>query len=132
MDLIDVTSIFTKAKATAQGFAQRAGFTYTCKQASGMDLKPRYVTLGTYREKNNQLDTWRKKGGLPPMEWEPEELVREGTHFHLPEEKRIAVYRTVAELSRKYLPESRVSLCKETHTVRKALGLCNADCNCLI
>ena len=39
--------------------------------AAALGLRPRYVTLGTYREKSHQLDTWREKWGLPPMEWEP-------------------------------------------------------------
>lgn len=95
-------------------------------------IRPRYVTLGSYREKNPQLDTWREKWGLPEMEWEPEELARDGTHRRVPDAVRIRLYETVTQLSRKYLPESRVSLCKETHSVRKALRLCNADCNCLM
>ena len=94
----------------------------------------RYWTLGTYREKNTQLDAWRERWGLPPMEWQPsdKELVKDGTHRHLPEECRIAIYMKVASLIRHEFPKARVSLCKETHTVRKALALCNADCNCLI
>lgn len=100
-------------------------------EAASMGLRPRYVTLGTYREKNAQLDHWREVWGLPPMEWEPTGLVKEGTHFHMAEQERVEVYRTVTAISRKYLPESRVSLCKETNGVRKQLMLCNADCNCL-
>lgn len=94
----------------------------------------RYWTLGTYREKNAQLDAWRERWGLPPMEWQlsESELVKDGTHRHLPEERRVAIYRTVVDLIRREFPRARVSLCKETHAVRKALALCNADCNCLI
>ncbi len=99
------------------------------REAKALGLNPRYVTLGTYREKNAQLDLWREKWGLPAAEWEPDELVKVGTHYHVPADCRIKVYRTVAAISRKY---SRVSLCKETHDVRKALQLCNADCNCLM
>lgn len=100
-------------------------------EAAGMGIRPRYVTLGTYREKTPQLDTWREYWGLPPMEWEPAEMAKEGTHLHVPESERVKIYAVVRDLSRKYLPESRVSLCKETHSVRKQLRLCNADCNCL-
>ena len=94
----------------------------------------RYWTLGTYREKNTQLDAWRERWGLPPMEWQlsESELVKDGTHRHLPEERRITIYRKVSTLIRQEFPNARISLCKETHTVRKALALCNADCNCLI
>jgi DNA repair photolyase len=93
-----------------------------------------YWTLGSYREKNSQLDGWRGRWGLPAMEWQPEdgELVREGTHRHLPEARRIEIYATVRDLIQREFPRARVSLCKETHSIRRALRLCNADCNCLV
>jgi DNA repair photolyase len=92
-----------------------------------------YWTLGTYREKNSQLDAWRERWGLPAMEWQPAEgeLVQDGTHRHLSEAQRVAIYTTVRDLIRGQFPQARVSLCKETHGVRKAVALCNADCNCL-
>lgn len=101
-------------------------------EAAGMGLQPRYITLGTYREKNPQLDKWREKWGLPAMEWEPTDMTHEGTHYHVPEAERAAIYSAVREICRRHLPDSRVSLCKETNAVRKQLGLCNADCNCLM
>ncbi len=91
----------------------------------------RYWTLGTYREKNGQLDAWREKWGLLPMEWEPKDLVEDGTHWHLPPARRIEIYRTVRDIIQREIPKARVSLCKETHEVRKAIVLCNAECNCL-
>ena len=94
----------------------------------------RYWTLGTYREKNAQLDAWRARWGLPEMEWQPEdhEMVKDGTHRHLSEERRVEIYQKVTAIIRREFPDARVSLCKETHSVRRALALCNADCNCLI
>lgn len=94
----------------------------------------RYWTLGTYREKNTQLDGWRERWGLLPMEWQPQdnELVKDGTHRHLHEDSRINIYTKMKDIIINDFPSARVSLCKETHTVRKALSLCNADCNCLI
>lgn len=100
-------------------------------EASSMGLKPSHITLGTYREKTPQLDTWRAKWGLPPMEWEPSDLEKDGTHRHVPETTRIKVYQTVASLAKDHLPDSRIALCKETHAVRKITGLCRANCNCL-
>jgi len=94
-------------------------------------LRPSRVTLGTYREKNAQLDTWRAKWGLPPMEWEPPELSKEGTHRHLPEPRRIEIYTAIKNMLAKTMPNTPVSLCKETHTVRKKTGMCGAECNCL-
>lgn len=96
-----------------------------------MGINFRYWTLGTYREKNGQLDAWRERWGLLPMEWEPDDLVSDGTHRHLPPERRIEIYSTLNKIIKRELPQARISLCKETHQVRKALLLCNADCNCL-
>jgi DNA repair photolyase len=99
-------------------------------EAAAMGLRPERITLGTYREKNTQLDTWREKWGLLPMEWEPDNMVKDGTHFHVHDADRLEIYGTVAEMCRKYLPDSKVALCKETHQVRRQAGLANAHCNC--
>lgn len=104
-------------------------------QVKAARIEFRYWTLGTYREKNAQLDGWRQRWGLLPMEWQPAdaEMVKEGTHRHLPEARRVEIYRTVSDvIRREFGQETRISLCKETHTVRKAVaGMCNAHCNCL-
>jgi DNA repair photolyase len=102
-------------------------------QVKTFGINFRYWTLGTYREKNVQLDAWRERWGLLEMEWQPDvgELEQDGTHRHLSEARRIAIYTTVRDRIQKSFPEARVSLCKETHSVRKAVALCNADCNCL-
>jgi DNA repair photolyase len=93
-----------------------------------------YWTLGTYREKNTQLDGWRERWGLLPMEWQPDdnELAKDGTHRHLPGNKRIEIYKTIKEIIQREFPDARISLCKETHSVRQSVAMCNADCNCLI
>ncbi|HLB50416.1 MAG TPA: hypothetical protein VJL59_25620 [Anaerolineales bacterium] len=100
-------------------------------EVARMGINFRYWTLGTYREKNKQLDAWRERWGLPAMEWEPDDMVADGTHRHLPPTRRIEIYRAVRDIIRHELPQAKVSLCKETHEVRKAVILCNADCNCL-
>lgn len=100
-------------------------------EVARLGINFRYWTLGTYREKNKQLDGWRERWGLMPMEWEPTDLVSDGTHRHLPPERRIEIYRAVRNLICRELPQAKVSLCKETHGVRKVLALCNSDCNCL-
>jgi DNA repair photolyase len=103
------------------------------QQVHQAGIEFRYWTLGTYREKNAQLQAWAQRWGLQPMEWQPEEdeLVHDGTHWHLSIQRRVEIYQTVRELIREEFPEAKVSLCKETHSIRKALALCNADCNCL-
>src|SRR6266487_2487752 len=99
-----------------------------------MGINFRYWTLGTYREKNAQLDGWRERWGLLPMEWQPrdDELVKDGTHRHLPEARRIEIYSKVRDIIQHEFPKARISLCKETHAVRRAVAMCNADCNCLV
>jgi DNA repair photolyase len=94
----------------------------------------RYWTLGTYREKNTQLDGWRERWGLLPMEWQPQDddLIKDGTHRHLQENRRIEIYTKVRDIIQTEFTTASVSLCKETHAVRKAVSLCNAECNCLI
>ena len=106
-------------------------YTEFVKEIRQRGLAFHYWTLGTYREKNSQLDMWRQRWGLPQMEWEPENLAADGTHRHLPASQRVEIYQTVAAIIRREIPQAKVSLCKETHDVRKALKLCNADCNCL-
>src|SRR2546421_6710229 len=103
-------------------------------EVKSMHINFHYWTLGTYREKNAQLDGWRERWGLLPMEWQPrdDELVKDGTHRHLPEAHRIEIYTKVRDIIQREFPRGRVSLCKETHSVRRAVALCNADCNCLI
>lgn len=104
------------------------------EQVKSAGIQFRYWTLGTYREKNAQLDGWRERWGLLPMEWQPDEgeLVKDGTHRHLSEGRRVEIYRAVTQIIRSQFPQARVSLCKETHAVRRAVSLCNADCNCLV
>jgi ribosomal protein S14 len=58
-------------------------------------------------------------------------MVKDGTHLHVPVAERIAVYRTVLGLCRQYFPDSAVGVCKETHAVRRQLGLSRSCCNCM-
>lgn len=83
---------------------------------------------------STQLDTFRAWWGLPPMEFEPNVGDdREGTHRHVVDRGR--TYTAVAEMvSRAFSRTGHapwISLCKETHEVRKATGLCSGNCNCL-
>lgn len=97
-------------------------------------LRPTMLTLGSHREKMPQLDTFREKWGLPAMEWEaPKTRGREGTHVHMA--GREEVYRDVRDIIIRACAGTGhspwISLCKETHEVRRDVGLCNANCNCL-
>jgi DNA repair photolyase len=102
------------------------------QRAAAMGEVPTSITLGTYREKNPQLDRWREKWGLPPMDYQPQGLVKEGSHYRIPEGERRHLYEVVIAQIRRYLGGGvKVALCKETHSLRRALGLANANCNCL-
>jgi len=93
-----------------------------------------YWTLGTYREKlNNAIASWGHFWGMLPMEWELDHdtLVKDGTHWRASDDYRFGVYSTVRDTIRRFFPGSPIGLCKETHQMRKKLGLTNACCNCL-
>lgn len=101
------------------------------RQAAADGHRPGRITLGTYRETRAVVDYWRGRWHLPPMEWRPESLSRDGTHRHIPVSDRVATYRKVAALCAEFFPECVVSLCKETKTVRAQSGVCSTLCNCL-
>lgn len=101
------------------------------RQASMQRHRPSRITLGLYRQKNTQLLDWAARWGMPPMAWEPPELLRQGSHYHLPPQRRAEIYRVVMALLWKYFPQSQIGLCKETHVIRKELRVCSATCNCL-
>jgi hypothetical protein len=103
------------------------------RQVRELGLDFHYWTLGTYREKNPQLQAWAERWGVPRMEWQPEDgdLVRDGTHWHIPEERRVEIYQSVRDAILGQFPGAKVGLCKETHVIRRRLNLCNAACNCL-
>jgi DNA repair photolyase len=91
------------------------------KQIKRLGVNFRYWTLGTYREKNSQLQDWASRWGLSPMEWQPEdgELVHDGTHWHLSTKRRTEIYQTVRDIIKSQFSEAKISLCKETHIIRK-------------
>ncbi len=101
------------------------------KKVAGQGHRPTRITLGTFRETTPQLDYWRRRWGVCEMEWRPEGLRRDGTHWHCPEEARVRTYRTVAAMCESCVPSALVSLCKETRSVRTQAGLTHAACNCL-
>ncbi len=93
--------------------------------------KPSRITLGIYRQKNTRLSLWAEKWGIPPTDWEPPGMVKQGSHYHLPHQQRLRIYSTIIPLIKEYFPQTQVALCKETHAIRKELHLCNTACNCL-
>jgi DNA repair photolyase len=101
------------------------------RQVSAAGHCPSRITLGTYRETTRQLHKWQAYWGLPPLEWRPESLKKDGTHWHILTTDRIRIYTTIAALCAEFLPGSNVALCKETHSVRRQSGLCSSKCNCL-
>jgi hypothetical protein len=110
-----------------------AAYAQFITDARQMGVHFRLWTLGTYREKNDQLATFAARWGLPPIEWEPSGLEQDGTHWHLPAPTREGIYRTVIGFIRAEYRDANIGLCKETHAARRSLldaGL-SLHCNCL-
>lgn len=95
---------------------------------------PSRITLGTYREMGRSLLTIGEKWGLPPMEWTPPKLTKDGMHYHIDEVQRIEIYRylkeSVSEAWKDQGSTPIVALCKESRQVRTAVGLNHDHCNC--
>jgi DNA repair photolyase len=96
--------------------------------------RPARITLGTYREMGRSLLTIAAKWGLPPMEFIPGGLTKDGMHYHLPERQRVDIYRQLmAFVKSAWQPTGTVpiiALCKETRSIREALHINHNHCNC--
>ena len=96
--------------------------------------RPTRITLGTYREMKMGLLTFAANWGLPPIEWIPEEMVKDGTHYHIPTAQRVKIYLQLASFIKSAWQKTRsipiVALCKETRKVRAAVGINHNHCNC--
>jgi len=95
---------------------------------------PSRITLGTYREMGRSLLTISEKWGLPPMEWTPPKLSKDGMHYHIEEAQRIEIYRflkaCVNDAWKNQESTPIVALCKESKQVRTVVGLTHDHCNC--
>ncbi len=102
--------------------------------AAAAGHSPTRITLGTYREMARPLLTIAAKWGLPPMEWVPPKLSKDGSHYHLPAEERITIYCELKNAIRSVWADHGtapiVALCKETRPVRSASGIEHVHCNC--
>jgi len=104
------------------------------RQAAKDGHAPTRITLGTYREMKPGLLTWARLWGLPPMEWEPPRLTKDGSHYHLSVEERIHIYsflkQAIFEAWKSTGTVPIVALCKETKDVRIETDLLHKHCNC--
>ena len=95
---------------------------------------PTRITLGTYREMGRSLLSMAEKWGLPPVEFAPVKLIKDGSHYHLAEEQRIYIYRQLIKLIETAWEKSGsvpiAALCKESSNIRKVLGIEHTHCNC--
>ncbi len=102
--------------------------------AAASGHRPSRITLGTYREMGRSLLTMAAKWGLPPMEWTPPKLAKDGQHFHMDKVRRIDIYRQLAGFINDAWEQTDstpiVGLCKESHAVRSAVGINHDHCNC--
>jgi hypothetical protein len=95
---------------------------------------PTRITLGTYRETKRGLLTWARLWGLPPVEWKPPRLTKEGSHYHVPAEERIRIYLFLKQvIHNAWVSTGKVpivALCKETKGIRIQTGFMHEHCNC--
>lgn len=102
--------------------------------AATHDHRPIRITLGTYREMGVSLTTFSEKWGLPPLEWQPPDMEKDGSHYHIPVDQRISIYlflkAAIEDTWRGGGHQPIVALCKETNIVRKATGITHNHCNC--
>jgi len=103
-------------------------------KAAGDGHRPARITLGTYREMGRSLLTMAAKWGLPPMEWTPPRLAKDGMHLHIEEVQRTDMYRRLTHLIDAAWNKSGtvpiVAMCKESRAVREAVGIVHNHCNC--
>jgi DNA repair photolyase len=96
--------------------------------------RPQRITLGTYREMARSLSTIAAKWGLPEVEWELPELSKDGSHYHLPGRLRADIYEfmkgAIASAWHGTGHQPIIALCKESRTMRQAVGLLHDRCNC--
>ena len=103
-------------------------------QAASNGHGPSRITLGTYRQTQSSLQTFITRWGLPPMEWKPPGLEKDGMHYHMSVEHRVEIYTFMAaaicDAWRDHGGAPIVALCKEPRCVRKEVGLDHDMCNC--
>jgi DNA repair photolyase len=96
--------------------------------------RPTRITLGTYREMGRSLLTIAAKWGLPPMDFIPERMAKDGMHYHIPDKQRIDIYRQLMDFIKSAWQQTGitpiVALCKETRSIRDVLGINHNHCNC--
>ena len=72
--------------------------------------------------------------GLPPMEWEPTGLEKDGMHYRMGAQQRIEIYKFLASAIRDAWKEHGevpiVALCKDPPMIREIAGLDHDMCNC--
>ena len=102
--------------------------------AASQGHRPTRITLGTYREMGRSLLTIAARWGLPPMEFTPGKLAKDGMHYHLPDDQRIGIYERLIGFIKAAWDQTGhvpvVALCKETKTIRAALHIDHHHCNC--
>ncbi|MBM3335976.1 hypothetical protein FJY63_15060, partial [Candidatus Sumerlaeota bacterium] len=62
--------------------------------------RPSRITLGAYRETHRNPHIFSRGWGLPPLEWKPPQLTKDGDHFHINTADRIRTYSFLADAIR--------------------------------
>ena len=96
-------------------------------------VRPVRITLGEYRPSNglaNHISSRFPKSALLTIH---KSLVKEGGKLRYPKNQRVKMFKTVVEQIKRTDPSVKISLCKESPQVWKAVGLDvnKLSCNCV-
>jgi spore photoproduct lyase len=96
-------------------------------------VRPERVTLGEYRPSNglaNHISSRFPESSLLRVH---DKLIKEGGKLRYPRDQRVKMFRTIVNQIRENDPDVKVSLCKESPQIWKAVGLDMKGlfCNCV-
>ena len=89
---------------------------------------------GRQKAETGALSASAEGWGLPPLEWQPAGVEKDGAHYHMPKAQRPEVYGAlktmIGDAWRSTGSIPTVVLCREPKSMREAAGLDREMCNC--
>lgn len=96
-------------------------------------VRPARITLGEYRPSNGLFSHISSRFPKSSLLRVHDTLIKEGGKLRYPREQRVKMFRSIADQIRKNDPGVKISLCKESPQIWKAVGLDmkGLSCNCV-
>jgi spore photoproduct lyase len=96
-------------------------------------VRPTRITLGEYRPSNGLANHISSRFPESPLLRVHDKLVKEGGKLRYPRDQRIRMFRTIIEQIRENDRDVKISLCKESPQIWRAVGLDlkRLACNCV-